>query len=76
MQMSKNTVVLNSNMAQNPIYAISSKMQMSDNTVVLNSNMAQNPIYACILYTSDAADERTSVELGRRSIINKQIEEK
>ena len=26
---------------------------------------------ACLLYTSDAADERSSVNLGGRSIINK-----
>ena len=27
--------------------------------------------YACLLYTSDAADERSSVDLGGRRIINK-----
>ena len=30
---------------------------------------AQDP--ACLLYTSDAADERSSVDLGGRRIINK-----
>ena len=29
------------------------------------------PIYACLLYTSDAADERSSVDLGGRRIIKK-----
>ena len=28
-------------------------------------------IYACLLYTSDAADERSSVDLGGRRIIKK-----
>ena len=29
------------------------------------------PIYGCLLYTSDAADERSSVDLGGRRIIKK-----
>ena len=29
------------------------------------------PIYPCLLYTSDAADERSSVDLGGRRIIKK-----
>ena len=28
-------------------------------------------VYACLLYTSDAADERSSVDLGGRRIIQK-----
>ena len=32
--------------------------------------------YTCLLYTSDAADERSSVDLGGRRIINKKKEEK
>ena len=28
-------------------------------------------MYTCLLYTSDAADERSSVDLGGRRIINK-----
>ena len=28
-------------------------------------------IYSCLLYTSDAADERSSVDLGGRRIIKK-----
>ena len=30
----------------------------------------------CLLYTSDAADERSSVDLGGRRIINKKIKKK
>ena len=30
-----------------------------------------NPINSCLLYTSDAADERSSVDLGGRRIIKK-----
>ena len=30
--------------------------------------------YSCLLYTSDAADERSSVDLGGRRIIQKQKE--
>ena len=32
---------------------------------------AKQEIYACLLYTSDAADERSSVDLGGRRIIKK-----
>ena len=34
-------------------------------------NDAISAIYACLLYTSDAADERSSVDLGGRRIIKK-----
>ena len=34
-----------------------------------NTQYASN--YACLLYTSDAADERSSVDLGGRRIIKK-----
>ena len=30
-------------------------------------------LYVCLLYTSDAADERSSVDLGGRRIIKKKI---
>ena len=33
-------------------------------------------IYDCLLYTSDAADERSSVDLGGRRIIKKKKQEK
>ena len=32
-------------------------------------------IFICLLYTSDAADERSSVDLGGRRIIKKNIKE-
>ena len=32
--------------------------------------------YTCLLYTSDAADERSSVDLGGRRIIKKKKKEK
>ena len=35
---------------------------------------ATNPEKACLLYTSDAADERSSVDLGGRRIIKKKKE--
>ncbi len=33
-------------------------------------------LYPCLLYTSDAADERSSVDLGGRRIIKKKIKKK
>src|SRR5678815_6024139 len=33
--------------------------------------LIESPIYTCLLYTSDAADERSSVDLGGRRIIKK-----
>ena len=38
--------------------------------------MAGVAIEACLLYTSDAADERSSVDLGGRRIIKKKNREK
>ena len=32
---------------------------------------AAEPVWHCLLYTSDAADERSSVDLGGRRIIKK-----
>ena len=37
--------------------------------VLLSETLAQS--YGCLLYTSDAADERSSVDLGGRRIIKK-----
>ena len=34
-------------------------------------NLCKTSIGACLLYTSDAADERSSVDLGGRRIIKK-----
>ena len=41
------------------------------NNLKINENIAENMIKACLLYTSDAADERSSVDLGGRRIIKK-----
>ena len=41
-------------------------------TVNLVNDVAQQ-VAACLLYTSDAADERSSVDLGGRRIIKKKI---
>ena len=45
--------------------------------IFLNSSLviAQRPQYRiCLLYTSDAADERSSVDLGGRRIIKKKTQ--
>ena len=36
-----------------------------------SASMARRTCWACLLYTSDAADERSSVDLGGRRIIKK-----
>ena len=36
----------------------------------------QSDVRSCLLYTSDAADERSSVDLGGRRIIKQKKEEK
>ena len=42
------------------------------NTLEIYPNPAINELnYTCLLYTSDAADERSSVDLGGRRIIKK-----
>ena len=38
-------------------------------------NGADYFVIVCLLYTSDAADERSSVDLGGRRIINKKTEQ-
>ena len=38
---------------------------------LLLDKVGLNIIYTCLLYTSDAADERSSVDLGGRRIIKK-----
>ena len=37
---------------------------------------AQEPSSTCLLYTSDAADERSSVDLGGRRIIKKKTDDR
>mgnify|MGYP003380992578 CR=1 FL=1 len=39
--------------------------------VILQDEVLLHQIHPCLLYTSDAADERSSVDLGGRRIINK-----
>ena len=48
-----------------------------DITIMGNSISLPNAdlVVGCLLYTSDAADERSSVDLGGRRIIKKKIEE-
>ena len=41
----------------------------------LGMGTAKKPLNACLLYTSDAADERSSVDLGGRRIIKKKNKE-
>ena len=38
---------------------------------MLKKSSREQPGQACLLYTSDAADERSSVDLGGRRIIKK-----
>ena len=40
-------------------------------TPLIFSGAARRPLMPCLLYTSDAADERSSVDLGGRRIIKK-----
>ena len=47
--------------------ALVSVAEFSPLVVVVNAD----PSSVCLLYTSDAADERSSVDLGGRRIINK-----
>ena len=46
------------------IVGITKTSGMSDNIIYI-------PLSTCLLYTSDAADERSSVDLGGRRIIKK-----
>ena len=41
-----------------------------------NRPVPGNNLYTCLLYTSDAADERSSVDLGGRRIIQKKTNER
>ena len=43
----------------------------TDSTEIDLFEVADHPLYTCLLYTSDAADERSSVDLGGRRIIKK-----
>ena len=43
---------------------------------LLIEDSLESLVSVCLLYTSDAADERSSVDLGGRRIIKKKIHEK
>ena len=44
---------------------------LSDRPELLQPEQLKREHYTCLLYTSDAADERSSVDLGGRRIIKK-----
>ena len=57
-------------MAQDIAVVIASFTRLADMSI--DNAVAQLEAYnACLLYTSDAADERSSVDLGGRRIIKK-----
>ena len=39
--------------------------------MLIGTSYGERVLYTCLLYTSDAADERSSVDLGGRRIIKK-----
>src|SRR5678815_423772 len=43
-----------------------SRVQMYEGVCIARSNKGVNSNFTCLLYTSDAADERSSVDLGGR----------
>ena len=51
-------------------------LQRSDIRVPAFASAHLNLLYACLLYTSDAADEEDSVDLGGRRIIKKKKKDK
>ncbi len=64
-------------------YSVAAAVQGTSTPVVLSARdyaqgcatrtlVAHGELCSCLLYTSDAADERSSVDLGGRRIINKQ----
>ena len=65
----RNTTIIRSN------YLTPEGVRFYDRSVALwkglNDELGINLFYSCLLYTSDAADERSSVDLGGRRIIKK-----
>ena len=43
--------------------------------IIIQNQRTRECVKVCLLYTSDAADERSSVDLGGRRIIKKQNQE-
>ena len=54
-----------------PDSAINPTPAEMDKGISRSHNAKMPPVNACLLYTSDAADERSSVDLGGRRIIKK-----
>ena len=52
------------------------KVTMDGDVIFSVTGAASGPYAGCLLYTSDAADERSSVDLGGRRIINKKNKHK
>ena len=64
-------------------YVLQLQQQMNDIKMMMDNDLQQKKLkissqatqiqqlFACLLYTSDAADERSSVDLGGRRIIKK-----
>ena len=48
----------------------------TDEHELVAARFDQDPLVTCLLYTSDAADERSSVDLGGRRLINKKKKKK
>src|SRR5678816_3192885 len=59
--------------AERPVIIAGSGVWWSDGAAALQVFVEATgiPFYTCLLYTSDAADERSSVDLGGRRIIKK-----
>ena len=57
-----------------PYGAITSYITVPAASYILDVTPAAGSPIVCLLYTSDAADERSSVDLGGRRIIKKKIE--
>mgnify|MGYP003381609623 CR=1 FL=1 len=49
----------------------SSRLPVTTTSTSRNNAVPRRPCRSCLLYTSDAADERSSVDLGGRRIIKK-----
>ena len=55
---------------KNKLYLVVHSFGVKDNATKFAQKLTEAG-YACLLYTSDAADERSSVDLGGRRIIKK-----
>ena len=55
----------------NPLHALKNTRPYHISPYSPSSRLYLNELYICLLYTSDAADERSSVDLGGRRLIKK-----